>query len=198
MARVRDLLSDVQQVCQQLRSYTDFCLFEYAERKSARTVPVVAFCGYGRAGKDEAAIQLASVSEAVYGSSISRIMLPVMSSLLAKEPAEAWRERHMDRQLWRDAIDEFRCQEGFAAPVKMLLSRSDIVVGIRARPELLACVEDKVVDHLVWVDRPDTEIDPTVEYTREEIVELGGTVIVNDGSKEALKDKVQQLWLSIT
>lgn len=188
------LSARVSAVIERLRPYIDFCLFEYEERKAQRTKPVYAFLGNGRAGKDTAAALLADIVPGItYGSSISRVMLPLMSVEVCRPMPEAWLHRHEDRQLWFNWINEFRNQLGYTVPVKLLLARCDVVVGIRALPELRACHEEGICDHFVWVHRDGVPSDPTMEYTSQTVLDLGGEVLVNNGTIEDLRTAVVDL-----
>lgn len=134
------------------------------------------FCGYGRAGKDEAAIFLGRITQLSYAGSFSWAALPHMAKLLGVHPCQAWEERHRQRQLWKDELDKLRLTDQcFLA--RLVIASGDVAAGLRDIKEINAVKAENLFDRIVWVDRPGTPVDPTVTYRPEDCHET----IVNDG-----------------
>lgn len=188
-----------------MKPYVDAMLREHARRAAVRArfgVPVLAFLGYGRAGKDESAkmfaahvrrqLSLRGRAEGEipfsYGGSCSSVVAPVLAHSVGLTPDEAYAERHRHRQFWLDWCHAFRDPD-LTLIVRMLLGEGDVVVGLRGEGEFAACVRDRVFDLSVWVERPGVERDFTVEFRREDC----DIVLSNDGSLSDLDRKVGRL-----
>jgi hypothetical protein len=158
-------------------------------KNNGRRHKVVAFCGYGRAGKDESAKILARLTGLRYGGSLSWAGLPHMAQVLGLCPQEAWDTRHTRREEWKAHLDFYR-KDDPSRLVRDLLGYADIVVGVRAGIELHhARHVDKLIDHAVWVHRPGTPADTTVTYTESDCDE----VLVNAGNLKVLEATVLEL-----
>lgn len=152
----------------------------------------LAFCGYGRHGKDEAAYALHRQTYLHYDGSLSWAALPYMAERLGMPMQMAWERRHDNRELWRKCLDELRADDPTKL-VRMSLEGATIVVGIRAKAELVSVREAGLIDHFVWVDRPGFGVDPTVEYGPEDC----DCVLGNTGSLEDLDSSVRRLALEL-
>lgn len=169
-------------------TYVEDGLEEYEYRcsiREAKRLPVVAFCGYGRAGKDEAALYAASATELVYGGSPSSTVLPIIAHTLGIPEEQAWAERHEHREFWLHWCHAFR-EPDFTLLLRLALGRGDTAVGIRGRLELHHAVQNKVIDHVVWIDNPRVPVDPTVEYSAADC----DLTLVNGGSLRNYYDKL--------
>lgn len=167
-----------------LTKYADRCLF-----RQQHDIPVVAFVGWGRCGKDTAAEIWCRHYGIQFSGGCSYAALPLMSLALDVDPAQAWAERHQQRGFWFHWLNRFR-DEDASLLVRMALGEADCSAGIRSKDELTACVEWGVIQRVVWIDRPGTPVDPTVEYTREDVLALDGIVLQNDGTVEQLAAKI--------
>lgn len=130
----------------------------------AERLPTIAFCGYGRAGKDTAGKILWRKTPLVYSGSLSWAGLPYMAERLGLCPQDAWETRHERREEWKRMLDEFRAEDATKL-IRMSLALGQIVVGIRAKEELAAAKAAGILDYSVWVHRAGTPVDPTVTYT---------------------------------
>lgn len=151
--------------------------------------PTVAFCGHGRAGKDVAARLLVKHFEASYYGSLSWVGLPEMARRLGLPLQEAWETRHERRMEWREGLDDFR-KDDPSRLIRMTLQRASVVVGVRAKVELLDAHEKKLLEHLVWVERPGTPPDPTLGYTE---ADAPFVRLDNDGTLDDLEGAVVRL-----
>ncbi len=113
-------------------------------------LPTVAFCGWGRAGKDTAGKFLGRVSPLRYIGSLSWVGKAEVARRLGLCEQEAWETRHDRRQDW------YRIRDSLAL--------GEIVVGVRDAAELAAARSAGLITHAVWVHKPDVPKDPTTTY----------------------------------
>jgi len=153
--------------------------------------PIIAFCGYGRSGKDTGAEWFRDHTKLVFKGGCSWTARIYMAERLSKEmgrlvtPEEAYARRHEDRMKWYEYLNNYRC----GAPSRLIrdcLNHSDIICGIRDRAELLAAREEGLLDLIIWVDR-EVPTDPTVTYTADDC-----DVIVRN--HHSLPDYYAKLW----
>ena len=136
----------------------------------------ILFCGFGRAGKDAAAIFLGRITQLRYAGSFSWAALPHMARVLGVHPCQAWEERHKHRQFWKDELDKLRLSDQcFLA--RCVVESGDIAAGLRDIKEIQAVKAEGLFDRIVWVDRPGTPVDLTVTYGPDDCHET----VVNDG-----------------
>lgn len=151
-------------------------------------LPVIALCGYGRAGKDTAAEWLRDHTVLRFSGGCSWTALPYMARRLSEDfgrlvtEEEAYRRRHEDRMKWYTYMNEYRKDEyrkdDPARLIRDVLQHSDLVCGVRDRCELLAAREEQLLDLVVWIDR-DVPVDPTVTYSIDDcdiVVRNHGTI----------------------
>lgn len=127
------------------------------------TLPLIAWVGHGRAGKDEAGAWLGQHSKLIYGGSVSRVLLPFIAHALDLPLREAWLGRHEKRKYWFQFANLMRVGDPCRTS-RWNLANADMIVGTRAKPELLGCLQSGVITHAVWIDNPRVEPDPTVEF----------------------------------
>lgn len=147
----------------------------------------VLLCGYGRCGKDSGAIYLAKITGLRYAGSFSWSALPYMAKILGQHQCQAWEERHANRELWKRELDHLReLDQCYLA--REVLKTGDIAAGLRDIKEINAVKKEGLFDHILWIDRPGTPVDPTVTYGPADCDET----IWNDGTLEdyhnALRD----------
>lgn len=150
--------------------YLTDCLLNYEAREqgaSRKPRMTVAFCGYGRSGKDTAGLRLGRVSHLAYGGSTAEMVLPLIAYALNQDRETAWRERSEHRKFWFEFCNELR-RDDPTLMAKMALSRGEIVTGIRALPEYQACRENRIIHHAVWIQNSRVEPEPTVEFSAED------------------------------
>ena len=175
----------------------------YAARREHRLmerIPVLAFCGHGRHGKDQSAEFLAASSNIKYGGSVSWYVLPLVAHAMEMPRDTCWSTRHQNRSFWREFCDALRWDDP-AILIRMVLSDSDVVTGIRAKAELWTAWGEGHIDHMVWVDRPGFPKDPTLQYELSDLAHLpnasrntrGLASIDNQFDLNYLKERVQQV-----
>jgi hypothetical protein len=136
----------------------------------------ILFCGYGRAGKDEAAMFLGRITQLRYAGSFSWAGLPYMAQVLGVHPCQAWEERHTQRQFWKDELDKLReMDQCYLA--RLVVQSGDIGAGLRDKKEIDAVKAEKLFDRIVWVERLGNTVDPTVTFRPSDCDET----IMNDG-----------------
>lgn len=144
--------------------------------------------GHGRHGKDEAAMHLSKITPLRYAGSCSWAVLPLMAEYLNIHPQQAWETRHQMRELWKSHCDELR-RFNPARLMARALQSGDIVTGCRQLVELEAAKSQKIVDYILWIERPGTPTDPTVDFGPEHADEI----LTNDGSLTHFHEKLR-LW----
>ncbi len=162
---LHDLRARIDQAAAANRCYIDGCLAAYARgrvRREELRLPVLAFCGNSRAGKDEAAKYLAGIIPTlVYPGSVSEVVAPLIAA--AAEQAEAFDTRHEHREFWVEACNELR-RDDPTLLIRMTLGVGDVVAGIRGKVELAQALHGGIIDLAVWVDNPRVKPDFTVAY----------------------------------
>lgn len=185
---VADLSARVAEASEYHAAYVEERLEKYRARALARMsarAPVFAFCGYGRAGKDEGAEYLCARTGLVYPGSSSWIVLPVVARAAGVAEHEAWHDRHAHRDYWIRACHAFRGAD-YTRLTRMVLGWGDVVTGIRGKYELFAGKKEGVYDLSLWVENPRVPPDPTVEYGPEDC----DAVVSNAGSLTAYYQKL--------
>lgn len=129
-------------------------------------VPIIAFCGHGRAGKDTCCEILRDNFHYPFDGSISKAVTHIVSEVTGYDPQEVYEQRHTQRMWWYDFCNELRASDPTLL-VRLTLQRSACISGIRDKHELIACRDQGVIDYAIWVDR-DVEPDPTLTYGPEE------------------------------
>jgi hypothetical protein len=77
--------------------------------------------------------------------------------------AVALSQRHERRAYWRALGDELRAHDP-AFLVRQLLTGTNIICGVRARIEMQAIRDERMLDIVYWIDRPGIPEDPTLEF----------------------------------
>lgn len=120
--------------------------------------------GHGRSGKDEAAQFMHEHLGFRYGGSTSWAALPLMANHLGLHPMHAWEQRHNLRQIWRSHLDYLRRGDPCLLMRIALGDDANIITGVRGGPEIDAAISEGLFDHIVWINRPGTPVDPTVDF----------------------------------
>jgi hypothetical protein len=161
-------------------------------------MPVVAFLGPSRAGKDECAEWFSANTVLPYGGPTSRVIAPYAAARLGLTEDQAYARRHEDRALWHQLGREIR-QADAAALVRAVLKKGRIVVGVRDRIEMLTANAEGLIDLSIWVDRPmladgsRLPADPTLEYGPE----LCDLILPNRWGVAELHERLRTLAASI-
>lgn len=185
------------------------------------------FVGHGRAGKDEACRLLGERCRSfrqldfIGTVSTSNAATDAVAAALDVSPETAYRNRHACREFWkvfcnmlrdhygstilaRRALQMIADSRDLRADDRLSLDRCSVVAinGFRNFRELvtLDTVPSKLCE-VVWVDRPGTPLDPTLDYSAADYLKLARTPkarqnfhwLVNDGDLEALGNKVEGL-----
>ena len=159
-----------------------------AYRRERERIPVIAFCGPGRSGKDLACKWLSEACGTLYTGSISYAVSPLIAESLGVSREEAFADRHSDRLYWFEWCNALRSEDPTLL-VKLTLIENDVVSGIRGDVELHACKEAGVIDLAVWVDNPRVDHDPTLEYSADDC----DLVIRNAGGKLEYFNRLKKL-----
>ncbi len=182
----------VKMACDKARTYIDAMLNGYylKQRKTERAPlkPVLAFLGWGRAGKDTSAKIFCEHVGGSYTGSASDAVAPIICHSIGVSKEIAFAHRHEHRQYWFEWCNEFRRNDP-SKIARMMLSKSDVVVGMRSKIELLAAKKEGVVSLAIWVENPRAERDFTVEFSRSDC----DIVLDNESSKEVLATRVVNL-----
>lgn len=158
----------------------------------------ILFCGFGRAGKDEAASYLAKITGLRYAGSFSWAALPYMAARLGIHPQLAWETRRQNRELWKSYCDELRKVDQTLL-ARMALQAGDICAGLRDKIELDAVAKANLFDKIIWIERYGVPIDSTVTFVRDDpAIDF---CLTNSGSLEffhaQLRTLAQDLGLSL-
>jgi hypothetical protein len=122
---------------------------------------------------------LAKLTGLRYAGSFSWAALPMMAKILNEHPCQAWEQRHQKREIWKRELDAIR-EKDQCFLAREVLKTGDIAAGLRDKKEIDAVRAEKLFDHILWVDRLGTPVDPTVTYRPSDCDE----VVWNDGSLE--------------
>lgn len=153
-----------------------------AERRQKLGIPVIAFCGHGRSGKDLSAEYLSFLKpQVVYPNSLSRVVLPLIAHMSGDTAEHAWEHRHNVREFWIEACHKIRARD-LTLLLRMSLGIGDVVAGIRGLFEIDSVRQQKTADYIVWVRNDRVEKDKTVEYGEEDC----DFTILNNGSRMEL------------
>lgn len=150
----------------------------------------ILFCGYGRAGKDEAAAYLAKITGLRYAGSFSWAALPYVAARLGQHPQVAWETRHNHRRQWYDYCNELRATDPTIL-ARMVLAQGDIAAGIRDKVELEAVKAASLFDRVIWIERPGIPEDPTVTFTKNHPVI--NEILYNSGTLEQFHKSIDTL-----
>lgn len=128
---------------------------------------VLAICGPGGAGKDEAARYLSTISYLRYTHSTSYAALDYVYSRIGAAYSTkevCYNARAENRVVWAILIDEYNKENPTRLYEEHLSAGSDFLVGIRKKCEFDACRRRKLFDLSIWIGR-DIPYDPTLEYS---------------------------------
>ena len=148
--------------------------------------------GHGRHGKDTFAELLQKHCGLSFMSSsraCAEVLRPTLDFLNGEQSAEAhFEERHDNRELWKRLISLYNAADP-SALARLILSKSDVYVGMRSAAEYEA--SEQLFDLIYWVDagsRVDYD-DPTMEidFDRDRMI-----MVDNSGSIEDLERKAKR------
>lgn len=139
------------------------------EHRRLNGIPVVAYNGYSRAGKDTAAEYIGGITKGrvLYAGSSSWRGMPIMAHMVGISPEQLYAERHEHRDFMIAAFHAIRGDD-YSFLVRLALGASDLVVGVRGRLELDELVRSRTVLLNAWIDNPRVPKDKTVEYGQDD------------------------------
>ena len=155
---------------------------------------MIAICGPGESGKDEASRWLAENTILLYKKSTSQAAAEVVFERWGKDHyytvQECWNDRRNHRQTWQDTILAYNAED----PEHIRLYREmqhthDIFNGIRTKADLEACRRHGLIHLAIWIRRdavPNT--DPMI--VTEQDCDI---TIVNNGSLDEFHRKLAAL-----
>lgn len=150
------------------------------------TTSRLALCGKSLCGKDTVAAYISSATTLRFKKTTSDILADYVGCVLRQPPKIAFSERDKQRRLWKDVGDQLRNERGPDFLIREALKTSDIIVGVRARSEMLALRQMDILT--IWIERDDL-IDPTVEYTANDC----DLVIYNNSTLKELQRRLDNL-----
>lgn len=160
----------------------------HAYRKE-NTIPVLAFCGYGRAGKDTAAEWWCKLTGLEYVGSVSKIVLPLWATMAEVTPDEMWESRHKNKEFCIKASHALR-ERDLTLFVRMALGAGDCLVGPRCGRELHEARSLEYYDRSYWIENNKVGRDVTVEFNKDDC----DAVLLNNASKHELYDRIERLY----
>jgi len=66
---------------------------------------------------------------------------------------ECWQDRHNHRARWYEMISGYNASDNCRL-MRGIYEHNDVYVGIRSRQELLTGLDQRLVDLVIWVERP--------------------------------------------
>lgn len=149
------------------------------------------FCGFGRSGKDAACEYVAARCGLRNAGTCSKYLVRHVAARLGLPEDVAYARRHdseATRRFWRQVGDEVRAHDP-AVIVREMMAHGDVGGGVRGRAELEAARAEGLFDLAVWVGRPGTPVDHTVEFAEEDC----DVTVVNAGTLAEYHEKLDQL-----
>jgi hypothetical protein len=119
--------------------------------------------GPSRAGKDTACAYLARVTELRFAGSTSLYLARYVAAHLGVSEEEAYRTRHLNRNLWHRIGNRVRKQDP-GLLIRASLAHAEIAGGIRHLAELEVCRKEQLVDLIVWIANERARRDSTLEF----------------------------------
>lgn len=181
----------VQSAKIQQKQYLEKLLDLYPTKQKFRVendIPVLAFCGHGRSGKDLGAEWLGNSFHATYNGSLSSIVCPLIASAVGVTVEECFKTRHENREYWFRFCNRLRYDDPTLL-ARMLLSQADIVVGIRGAVELDACKRRNIIDLSMWILNDRVLPDATVEFEPQDC----DVVVYNTSTKFAYYNRLNAI-----
>jgi hypothetical protein len=164
--RILEELDPVEIAERVLLNKGDWIAKNMVTKEEAATRKTIALLGPSGSGKDFGAIWLTNHFACGYDRALSMILCRFLADELDLDIDEIVSQRHTYRMFLYSFANALRAKE--PAMLVRLATKpteySHLVVGIRARPELMAALQDGYVSCAIWVDNPTVGEDPTIEY----------------------------------
>jgi len=148
--------------------------------------------GPSRAGKDEAAEWFVNHCGLKYNGTTSVVISRKVAMREGITFAQAHAQRHERKMYWRALGDKLRANDPAYLAKEILNPDSNLLVGVRARIEMIEVRRLKLCDLVIWVDR-DVPNDPTLEFGPE----LCDIVIQNRWDVPSYHSRLEKLALAL-
>ncbi len=122
----------------------------------------ILFVGHGRCGKDTALEICERITTLRSAGTFSRYLTPFVAREMGVSEAQAYRERHQNREEWMRIGTELRRNDPTVL-ARLAFANGDMSGGVRGRSEIEAIVRERLTDLIIWIDR-DVPTDPTMEF----------------------------------
>ena len=164
--------------------------------------PKLCIMGYAGSGKDTVCEYLKATRGFKYTTtsmlSAEHIIMPKLGYKY-ESVEECFKDRVNHRAEWYDLITAYNAERGYTGLADLVLENgNDIYCGMRNWKELVACENKNKFDQYVWVSAPNrvSPEDRSSCSIREEMTQWFTRIIDNDGSKDALYDKLDISFLT--
>lgn len=127
--------------------------------------PKILVVGPGRCGKDESCAIIERLTGLKNAGTFSKHLTPFVAAALGVSEAEAYANRHRDRETWFRIGEEMR-QGDPTRLCRLAFKAGDVSGGVRGREEIEAIRAQGLTDLIVWVNR-DVPHDPTLMFGEE-------------------------------
>lgn len=159
--------------------------------------PQVLILGNGRHGKDTVAEMIQKVHGMSFTSSSEMAAKLFLYDLLKdkygyKSFHECYKDRHNHREEWKEAICEYN-REDPARLARQIYAEYDMYVGMRDTREINECRRIGLYDLIVWVHDPREAFESKLSFNIDRDMIGDHITIVNDGTLDQLRVKVNQL-----
>lgn len=164
--------------------------------------PKLLVIGYGRHGKDTVCEMLRDkygykfMSSSMFAA--QQVVYPVLKNKYGYATVdECYADRHNHRAEWFELIAAYNAFD-LSRLARELLVEHDIYCGMRNRAELLACKEQGVFDHIVWVDATGRGIPPEDASSCTVGIQDATYIIYNNGTLNDLDGEVELMHKAFT
>lgn len=158
--------------------------------------PKLLIIGHGRHGKDTVAQMIADKMGLKFSSSSDFVGRKAIWPMWGQERYDSYEAMFDDRvnfrSTWGDLIEAYNTPDASRTGSEMIAEGNDMYVGMRRVREWKACMENKVFDHVIWVDacnRLPLEGPGSMEMKRDH----ADMFIDNNGPEENLQIAVDNL-----
>jgi hypothetical protein len=167
----------------------------------------IAIVGPGRSGKDETASLFKKHSILRYNHSTSYQALDIVYEKMItehgyagfyKDKEECFADRANHRNLWAHIITEYN-KEDPTRLYKKHLEDSDILTGLRKRKEVQACVEQGLIDLVIYIENTAARFnsgDQTIDFDgHDSVVDI---ILSNNSTLSVLEKRIVNLCDAFT
>ncbi len=162
-------------------------MFSTAMIRNYTSRPKILVVGPGRCGKDESCAIVERLTGLKNAGTFSLHLTPFVAAALGVSEADAYANRHRDRETWFRIGEEMR-QGDPTRLCRLAFSAGDVSGGVRGLEEIRAIREQGIADLIVWVDRV-VPHDPTLMFGEE----MADVRISNHGTLDELERRWRRL-----